>query len=160
MVHPCLDRKCNILYSNKVKKLLIRTREPNLDSARVRKDNTDTQWSINQLPSDAPKFLTTAFRTQSQTEPTSCPGGIGNKGLPKAKDRKTTQTNKKHVPAYFLNPSDGDLAKSWFGFKISIISQAFVFTKIFVLHNGNKYAFENARLISQEVKAQTPWTSL
>lgn len=124
-----------------------------MGSARVRKDNTDTQWSINQLPSDAPKFLRTTLRTQAQTELSSCLRGKGNKRLPKASNRKT---NKKHVLACFLNPSDGDLAISWFGFKIPIISQAFVFNKIFVLHYGNKYAFENERLISQGVKAQTP----
>lgn len=88
MVLPGLERKSNILYSNKVKKLLIRTSQPNLGSARVRKDNTDTQLSINQLPSDAPKFLRTALGTH--TESSSCSGAIGNKGLPKANDRKIT----------------------------------------------------------------------
>lgn len=78
MVLPSPDRKSNILYSSKVKKYLIRTRQLNLGSARVRKDNSDTQWSINQLPSDAPKFLRMVLETQAQLESSSSAGGIGN----------------------------------------------------------------------------------
>lgn len=60
VVLPGLDRRAKIVQSNKAKKPLKRTSHPDLGPAWVRKDNTDTQWSINQLPFDALKFLRTA----------------------------------------------------------------------------------------------------
>lgn len=151
LVFPGLDRKSNTLYSNKVRKLLINTRQPHVGSARVRKDNTDTQWSINQLLSEALKFLRTAVGIQAQIESSSCPGSQGNKRLHKVKDRikkkfKNKVKNKtKTCTHLFFNPFWWRSGESWFGLNISIISQVFVFNNVFALHNGNKYAFEKCK---------------
>ena len=66
------------------------------------------------------------------------------------------QTKKIACAVLFSKPSDGDLAKSWFGSTISIIPKAFVFNNVLLLQNRDNYAFENARLLPQEVKAQKP----
>lgn len=50
------DLEVRIAYSSRANKPLTRTRQPNLGPARVRKDNTDTQWSLRRLPSDAREF--------------------------------------------------------------------------------------------------------